>query len=554
MSAASDFHLDTNSPCINAGNNGYVLTSTDLDGNSRIVGPLVDIGAYEYRLPTIVLTSQPTNQTLIGGQDAYFTVSGISPYPLSYRWQFGGTNIAGATNATLILPNVQSNNAGNYSVLVSNGAVSVASSNAALSVLYPPPTIVAQPTNFMVFGGSNAVFSVAATGYWAMTYQWQLDGANLAESGEFHGTTSASLNVDPAYTNDNGNYQVIVANAYTAVTSSAAALAVFQAPVITSQPADAVTMIYGNALISVTVTGAPPFAYQWKKNGVNLANGESIAGADTATLTILNPQFADAGSYVIVVSNRFGVATSRAASLAVAPVVEWGDQTPTPPANATNLIAIAAGGDFFLALRGDGTVVAWGADTNILSIPPNATNVVAIAAGDYHCLALRGNGTVVGWGENTFGEATPPPTATNVVAIAAGGGPAYGLGGAFSLALREDGTVIGWGDDSLGEASPSANATNVIAISAGGGFLFSDGLSWLDEPGFGLALRQDGTVIGWGYDNLGPNHAASQRDEHGAQSPPVQAPALGWPRLEPSLSGATIMSVSISRPLTPQMS
>jgi hypothetical protein len=45
---ASDFQLKTNSPCINAGNNGYVFGATDLNGNPRIIDGTVDMGAYEF--------------------------------------------------------------------------------------------------------------------------------------------------------------------------------------------------------------------------------------------------------------------------------------------------------------------------------------------------------------------------------------------------------------------------------------------------------------------------------------------------------------------------
>jgi hypothetical protein len=53
---SGDFHLQSDSPCINAGKNSFMAGTNDLDGNPRIVGDTVDVGAYEYQYPSSVLS------------------------------------------------------------------------------------------------------------------------------------------------------------------------------------------------------------------------------------------------------------------------------------------------------------------------------------------------------------------------------------------------------------------------------------------------------------------------------------------------------------------
>ena len=140
-------------------------------------------------------------------------------------------------------------------------------------------------------------------------------------------------------------------------------------------------------------------------------------------------------------------------------IVAWGanfaNQT-NVPAGFSNAVSVAAGSFHSLAIRNDGTVVAWGSGA-ATNVPPGLSNVVAIAGGSSHSLALRNNGTVVAWGDDS--ATNVPPGLSNVVAVAAGG--------FHSLALKNDGTVTAWGDSSAGQTNVPFGLTNVVAIAGG---------------------------------------------------------------------------------------
>jgi alpha-tubulin suppressor-like RCC1 family protein len=413
-----------------------------------------------------MIQNQPTNQTVFVNGTAVFDVMATGSLPMSYQWSLNGTDLADITNTTLTLANVQTNQAGNYAVRVANAFGTVLSSNAPLTVIALPPTILTQPTNQTVFVYSNATFSVTASGSSPLSYQWSFNGTNI------DGATNIMLtltNVQPAQA---GNYAGQVTNPFGSTNSVNATLVVVAQPTILVQPVNQTLMAGNMAFFSVTAVGFSPLNYQWQFNGTN------FAGNTNSLLTLANANTNNNGSYQVIVTNSYGSVTSSVATLTVARslVVVWGNQTNVPDGLA-NVTEIATRSGHNMALEANGTVAAWGGNTfGQTDVPADLTNVAAISAGASHSLALQSNGKVIGWGFNSGGQVNIPQNLTNVVAIAAG---------AFhSLALRADGTVAAWGEDYYGQTDVPGGLTNVVAIAA---------CSF-----HGLALQANGTVVAWG--------------------------------------------------------
>jgi hypothetical protein len=204
-----------------------------------------------------------------------------------------------------------------------------------------------------------------------------------------------------------------------------------------------------------------------------IAWGDNSAGETTIPAGLNNVIAIAAGSYFSLAVKSDGT------------VVGWGDNfysETTIPSGLSNVVAVAAGSYFSLALKNDGTVTAWGRNSNFqTSVPSGLNSVIAVSAGSAHCLALKSNGTVTAWGDNTFGETTVPSGLNNVVAVAAG---EY-----FSLALKSDGTVVEWGFNSVGQTNVPSGLNNVVAVAVG--------------AGHSLALKTNGTVVAWGFNNDG---------------------------------------------------
>jgi len=329
-----------------------------------------------------VITTPPASQSVLAGADVTFDVSVSGTAPFSYQWKRIGTDLAGATSATLTLTGVTLTDTGDYTVVVTNVAGSTTSAAATLTVsaAAQPPVIVTQPASQTIALGSSASFTVAATGTAPLTYQWSKDGVALS------GATSATLDFVSVTAADAGSYTVAVGNAAGNVTSDAATLTVILPPTIIAQPVGATADIGNTVTFTVGVTGTAPFSYQWKKNGA------IISGATASSLTLTGIQSTDTGSYTVVVTNGVGFATSSSAILTIntppSIVTQPAAQVAVAGSNVTFTVVATGTAPLTYQWSKDGSPVA-GATSATLAL----TGVQAADAGSYTVTITNAFGT-----------------------------------------------------------------------------------------------------------------------------------------------------------------
>jgi uncharacterized repeat protein (TIGR03803 family) len=193
-----------------------------------------------------MIATQPTNLFLPSGATAVFTVGTANNALLFYQWLLNGTNLTdggnifGSATATLNVANITPDDDGPYSVIVSNAAGSVTSSNAALLVSLSSPLITLQPSSQTAFPGATVALNVRAVGGAPFTYQWQYNSNKLTDGGNISGSATSTLNISNVSAANAGNYSVIVSNGLGATPSSNALLTV--ASVTT--PGTALTILY----------------------------------------------------------------------------------------------------------------------------------------------------------------------------------------------------------------------------------------------------------------------------------------------------------------------
>ncbi len=237
---------------------------------------------------TLVITTQPLNQTVAAYQTVNFSVAASNGAPLHYQWHFNGTPVTGATNSLLTLSSAQPEQAGQYNVLIFNAAGSAVSSNAALSLIYPAD-LITQPVSVAARPGSNVTFRVTAYSGGPLGYQWRKNGVIIP------GANSYALSFPSVQFSDSADYTVVINDAIQPITTTPARLTILADPIITENPMSLDIVPGARVVLSVTVTNTAtlPIGYFVRRNNApmppNIPGSYAILNEHTAYFVFSGP-------------------------------------------------------------------------------------------------------------------------------------------------------------------------------------------------------------------------------------------------------------------------
>jgi hypothetical protein len=192
-------------PCLGIGPDGSPVVVVPTEGY---------ITAYSPACCTIPITpdiwAQPQSVVTSAYSSVEFSVGVSGTAPLSFQWQFNGTNLPGATSSRLTITNVTQDSLGSYSVVVSNNSGSTSSTTALLEMA---PFLAAPFPGGIFYQGQPAIFGVVAWGTTPLNYQWFFNGVPLA------GATNSVLSFAAIQSTNAGLYCVVVTNALGSITN-----------------------------------------------------------------------------------------------------------------------------------------------------------------------------------------------------------------------------------------------------------------------------------------------------------------------------------------------
>ena len=416
------------------------------------------------------ISNQPQDLTNCPGTTASFSVGATGGSTLSFQWYTNdvavgdGSEFTGATTDTLTINPVGQADALSYSVVVTDDAGSITSSVVTLTVLTNvSATALTSLTNCP---GTSATFSTVASGTGPFAYQWFTNGVTLGDGGEFSGSATDTLTVNPVTAADALIYSVVVNGACGSVTNSASLT------VLTNVSATALTSLTNcpgtSATFTTVASGTGPFAYQWYTNGVALGDGGEFSGSVTATLTVNLVTAVDALTYSVVVGGACGIPVTNSAVLTVLTNVSataLTSLTNCPGTSATFTTVASGTGPFSYVWKKDGAVLTGETGSSFTT-----NNVSAVSSGTYTvevsgaCGNPVTNSATLTVFTNVSATALTsltncPGTSATFTTVASGTGP-------FAYQWYTNGVALGDGGEFSGSVTATLTVNPVTVVDA----------------------------------------------------------------------------------------
>ena len=505
--------------CVITDSGGGSVTSLPATLTVIAVAPTVSTPTVDSTLDGFVTTTTVLNgatapsYTFPEGLPVVLNGSASGTEPMTYQWQFGGSDIAGATRLNYDVGVLTSAKAGNYTLKVSNsvsGSTGVVSSTATINLASATvPTFVRMPNQATTTLGTPAYFNVIAGGPGPITYQWQRKTGTASTFTDIVGATKAELLIGSVTAADAGLYRAIATNGSGVATSAEATLALANSSVWTWRHA--------------TPTGATyqKVAFGAGRYVATTSMGDIFTSTDSINWTIAQRFPSMTMGELAFGNGKFVIGTTLGAVLTSSDGLTWSisNINAANPAPVLNLFSLIFDGTRFVGVAG-----APGVLDNIITSTDGVTwTSVGAPTPAYPQPASKFGGiAVIGFGNNTYigGESSGEPvlyTSTNLTtwtphtipttfgrflnAVTFSGGVFYAVGDS-NLFLRSTDNGATWsvGDIDSSNAGTSWNTVaaiggKLVASNTSGGMATSlDGLKWTLASGVPVDLARGGFV------------------------------------------------------------
>ena len=363
-----------------------------------------------------------------------------------------------------------------------------------------PPVVTNPLQPQTVDQGSNASFTVGATGSGTLYYLWESNSTPLT-LWETNSTFTLATTNDPS---EIVPIEVLISNSWgTNISSTTLTIDTTNGapppPVITAEPSSLSVNAGATAVFSVAAAGGS-LSYQWQMNNTNLMDGTNISGSSTATLTLSNVFGASAGTYTVTITNAGGATNSTPATLIVAD--PWLDLQPSG-------LTYLAGENIDLSVGAIGTQLTYqwtldgadisGATNSVFSV----SNAVTSESGSYAVVVSGTYGSVTSTVAMVI--VAPPQTTffpTNLAVLRVGDGEQTLISSGNTLFLDQFATNGAYVSTM---ALPDSGASALLIS----GVATSEGYMTLSGDGRLLAIAGYGTNRGSLTNSLSSSTSAS---------------------------------------------